>query len=78
MKKIGKDCSIDLRRNRWFYVVIKFEFIKGERCEGNQSHVNVWVDKIKKLRILYNSFFGSIAKLHIFQYILYDILNYDR
>ena len=59
-------------------MVIKFEVTKGGMFEGNQYYVNLWLDAIKKLRMIYHSFFGSIAKLHVLQYILYDILNYDR
>ena len=64
--------------NKWFHVVIKFEVTKVGMFEGNQYYVKLWLDAIKKLRIIYNSFFGSIAELHVLQYILYDILNYDR
>ena len=58
--------------------MIKFEVTKGGMFEGNQYCVNLWLDAIKKLRMIYHSFFGSIAELHVLQYILYDILNYDR
>ena len=78
METIGKYCSLYVRRNKWFHMVIKFEVTNVGMFEGNQYYVNLLFDAIKKLRMIYNSFFGSIAKLYVLQYILYYILNYDR
>ena len=58
---MSKYCSLDVRRNRWFHVGIKVEVFQGMRGEGNQSHFKLWIDAIKTLRLLHNSFVGIVS-----------------
>ena len=46
-KQISKGYCLDVRRKKWFHVGIKFEVIQGGKCDGNQSHFNLWTDAIK-------------------------------